>query len=64
MIKPHANTIQAPKIMVKSSLSLEKNENKFMKDNINKLKNHYRKYNSTRVKVQKDETRLPLERFD
>lgn len=61
MIKPKANTISVPLIRSRSSA---KKDNQYIKNNITQLKNHFRKQHTTKVKVPRDDKRLPLERFD
>ena len=65
MIMPKANTIKVPSVpQLKTSRKMTEDNTGFIQNNILKLKDHYRKVQSKKLKIQKTDTRLPLERFE
>jgi len=65
MIKPRANTINIPTVpQLTTSRKMSEENSGFIQNNILKLKDHYRKVQSKKAKIQKTDTRLPLERFE
>lgn len=64
MIRPKANTISVPKHVSRALLKVQDYNRKYIVNNKEGLKDHFRKLHTTKVKVAREDDRLPLERFD
>lgn len=66
MIRPKANTISVPKHESRALIKVKVKDlnRKYIVNNMEGLKDHFRKLHTTKVKVAREDERLPLERFD